>query len=133
MSGTKTVAPPEDAILTTDITTGAPSPSHLHTEEKAQSISSIDEKEGKKDKKDKKSKKGSKQKDSDDAGDKGAKKEELTPVSFFALYRFHTKFEIILNFIGLFCAICSGAAQVRDAHPPTPLPIPFSLITLCSS
>lgn len=48
-------------------------------------------------------------------GKKGKKAAEVTlpPVSFFALYRFHTKFELFLNLIGIFCAICSGSAQVR--------------------
>ncbi|KAF8321282.1 P-loop containing nucleoside triphosphate hydrolase protein [Clavulina sp. PMI_390] len=35
----------------------------------------------------------------------------LKPVSFFDLFRFATKLEITLNAIGLFCAVCAGAAQ----------------------
>lgn len=35
------------------------------------------------------------------------------PVGFFEMFRFTTKFEGFLNVIGLFAAICAGAAQVR--------------------
>ncbi|KAG8796940.1 GTPase-activating protein, partial [Serendipita sp. 399] len=48
-------------------------------------------------------------KEIDDAAAK--QKQEFPPVPMFQLYRFHTKFEIILNFIGIFAAILSGAAQ----------------------
>ena len=34
-------------------------------------------------------------------------------VPFFSLYRFHKRYEIVLNFFGIFCACCSGASQVR--------------------
>jgi len=35
------------------------------------------------------------------------------PVSFFRLFRFATKGEILLNCVGIVCAIAAGAAQVR--------------------
>ena len=35
------------------------------------------------------------------------------PVSFFRLFRFATKSEIISNSVGVVCAIAAGAAQVR--------------------
>jgi ATP-binding cassette, subfamily B (MDR/TAP), member 1 len=35
------------------------------------------------------------------------------PVSFFRLFRFATKSEILFNSIGVLCAIAAGAAQVR--------------------
>ena len=35
------------------------------------------------------------------------------PVSFFRLFRFATKWEIIANCVGVVCAIAAGAAQVR--------------------
>jgi hypothetical protein len=41
-----------------------------------------------------------------------AVKETFPPVPLLQLYRFSTRFEIFLNIIGLFCGICSGAAQV---------------------
>jgi hypothetical protein len=40
----------------------------------------------------------------------------LPPVSFTSLFRFSTRLEIILDFIGIFCAVVSGAAQVRFYH-----------------
>jgi ATP-binding cassette, subfamily B (MDR/TAP), member 1 len=36
----------------------------------------------------------------------------VQPASFTSLFRFTTKFELFLNFIGLICAIAAGAAQV---------------------
>jgi len=43
-------------------------------------------------------------------------KAAATPlVPFFSLYRFHKRYEIALNFIGIFCACCSGASQVRSS------------------
>jgi hypothetical protein len=43
-------------------------------------------------------------------------KEAATPlVPFFSLYRFHKRHEIVLNLVGIFCACCSGAAQVRSS------------------
>ena len=47
----------------------------------------------------------------EDAANK--QKEEFPPVSMLALYRFTTKFEAMINIIGLVCAVASGAAQVR--------------------
>jgi hypothetical protein len=41
-----------------------------------------------------------------------AVKETFPPVPLLQLYRFSTRFEIFLDIIGLFCGICSGAAQV---------------------
>lgn len=35
------------------------------------------------------------------------------PVSFFRLFRFATKGEILLNCLGIVCAIGAGSAQVR--------------------
>lgn len=46
-------------------------------------------------------------------------KGNLPPASLFQLYRFNTKFEIFLNIVGLFCAICSGAAQVSARYVQT--------------
>ena len=41
------------------------------------------------------------------------------PVSFFRLFRFATKLEILANCIGVLCAIAAGAAQVRlSSHQP---------------
>ena len=39
-------------------------------------------------------------------------KEAVHLVPFFSLYRFHKPHEILLNLIGVVCAIASGAAQV---------------------
>ncbi|PFH54100.1 hypothetical protein AMATHDRAFT_186925 [Amanita thiersii Skay4041] len=36
---------------------------------------------------------------------------EITPVSLAALFRFSTKFELFIDFIGLICAAAAGAAQ----------------------
>lgn len=41
-----------------------------------------------------------------------ASKDQLPPVSLTQLYRFHTRPEIFLNFIGLACAMATGTAQV---------------------
>lgn len=35
------------------------------------------------------------------------------PVSFFHLFRFATKGELLLNCVGIVCAIAAGSAQVR--------------------
>lgn len=40
----------------------------------------------------------------------------LQPVSFLSLFRFSTRSEIFLDLIGIFCAVISGAAQVRHNH-----------------
>ncbi len=41
------------------------------------------------------------------------------PVSFFRLFRFATKLELLANCIGALCAIAAGAAQVRlSSHQP---------------
>lgn len=37
----------------------------------------------------------------------------LPPVSSFRLFRFATKGEILLNCVGIVCAIAAGSAQVR--------------------
>jgi hypothetical protein len=37
---------------------------------------------------------------------------EFPPVPFFALFRFTTRSEMFINFIGIACAIAAGAAQV---------------------
>lgn len=54
-------------------------------------------------------------KDKDAAAKKGKDKEDelntLPPVSLFALFRFATKFEIMLDIIGLFLAAAAGATQ----------------------
>jgi hypothetical protein len=42
-------------------------------------------------------------------------KDVFPPVRITELYRFHTKFEIFTGFIGLFAAVCAGAAQVSRA------------------
>lgn len=43
---------------------------------------------------------------------------DLKPVSFTSLFRFSTRLEIFLDIIGIFCAVVSGAAQVRlTLHP----------------
>lgn len=51
---------------------------------------------------------------------KGKQKEEelssLPPVKLFALFRFATKFEIVLNIIGLILAAAAGAAQPLYVH-----------------
>jgi ATP-binding cassette, subfamily B (MDR/TAP), member 1 len=47
-----------------------------------------------------------------DGNSKADTKESAPLVPFFSLYRFHTKYELALNFIGLICAAASGAAQV---------------------
>jgi ATP-binding cassette, subfamily B (MDR/TAP), member 1 len=47
-----------------------------------------------------------------DGNGKADSKESAPLVPFFSLYRFHTKGELALNFIGLICAAASGAAQV---------------------
>ncbi|KAG5648338.1 hypothetical protein DXG03_004910 [Asterophora parasitica] len=39
------------------------------------------------------------------------KEPEVKPVAFTALFRFSTKFELFINFIGLICAAAAGAAQ----------------------
>jgi hypothetical protein len=41
-----------------------------------------------------------------------AKTDDIQPVSFFTMFRFATKFELFLNFIGLICAAATGAAMV---------------------
>lgn len=41
---------------------------------------------------------------------------ELKPVSIFALFRFSTKLEIFLDLVGIVCAVCAGAAQVRMVY-----------------
>jgi len=41
--------------------------------------------------------------------------EAPTPlVPFFSLYRFHKRYEVVLNIFGLVCACASGASQVRN-------------------
>jgi hypothetical protein len=54
-----------------------------------------------------------------------AVKETFPPVPLLQLYRFSTRFEILLNIVGLFCGICSGAAQVSpfsaEIHGPADL------------
>jgi hypothetical protein len=42
-------------------------------------------------------------------------KDSTALVPFFSLYRSHTKGELAMNFVGLICAISSGAAQVRPS------------------
>jgi ATP-binding cassette subfamily B (MDR/TAP) protein 1 len=42
---------------------------------------------------------------------------DLPPVSFFRLFRFATKREILLNYLGIVCAIAAGSAQVRISNP----------------
>jgi hypothetical protein len=41
-----------------------------------------------------------------------AHKDQLPPVPLTQLYRFHTRLEIFLNFVGLACAMATGTAQV---------------------
>lgn len=39
--------------------------------------------------------------------------DHVVPVTFRDLFRYSTKFELFLDFIGLTCAAAAGAAQVR--------------------
>jgi ATP-binding cassette, subfamily B (MDR/TAP), member 1 len=47
------------------------------------------------------------------AEDGKPKADDVQPVSFTALFRFSTRTELILDFVGLVCAAAAGAAQVR--------------------
>ena len=70
-----------------------------------------------------------KKKTADKKGEKDDKaaavKESFPPVPLLQLYRFSTRFETFLNIVGLFCGICSGAAQVSpfsaEIHGPADL------------
>jgi hypothetical protein len=56
--------------------------------------------------------------DGPDGNGSGKDTPKATPtplVPFFSLYRFHKRYEIVLNFFGLFCACCTGASQVRSS------------------
>ncbi|KAF8335499.1 multidrug resistance protein 1 [Cantharellus anzutake] len=44
-------------------------------------------------------------------GGLGDNNTEAGPVSFFALFRFSTRWELFLDFIGILCALAAGAAQ----------------------
>ncbi|KZT39956.1 P-loop containing nucleoside triphosphate hydrolase protein [Sistotremastrum suecicum HHB10207 ss-3] len=44
-------------------------------------------------------------------GDKSIPEKKVTPVSIPELFRFATRFELFINFIGLICAAAAGAAQ----------------------
>jgi hypothetical protein len=44
---------------------------------------------------------------------------KLEPVPFFSLFRYSTPLEKFLDIIGIICAVCSGAAQVRARLSPT--------------
>jgi hypothetical protein len=54
-------------------------------------------------------------KSKEDGGEKSktdVSKDQLPPVPLTQLYRFHTRPEIFLNFVGLACAMATGTAQV---------------------
>jgi hypothetical protein len=56
----------------------------------------------------------SKKKTDDKADAKNKEKEpEFPPVPFPKLFRFHTKPDLLINLVGIVCAIGSGVAQVR--------------------
>lgn len=55
-------------------------------------------------------------KDDSEKAQEDKNKPKLPPVSVFQLYRFNSKLEIFLNIIGIICAVCAGAAQVRFFH-----------------
>jgi hypothetical protein len=56
----------------------------------------------------------SKKKTDDKVDAKNKEKEpEFPPVPFPKLFRFHTKPDLIINLVGVVCAIGSGVAQVR--------------------
>jgi hypothetical protein len=48
----------------------------------------------------------------DKKGEGEKKNTEVERVSFFALFRFSTRWELFLDFIGIVCALAAGAAQV---------------------
>lgn len=60
--------------------------------------------------------------------DVGRAEEDVSPVSFTRLFRFSTRLEIFLDFIGVVAAVGAGAAQVM---PDVPLAVGWMLITRC--
>ncbi|KAG9046648.1 GTPase-activating protein [Tulasnella sp. UAMH 9824] len=49
--------------------------------------------------------------DADSKGEDTSSPEKVPPVSYTQLFRYSTKLELFLDFIGLICAVASGAAQ----------------------
>lgn len=52
--------------------------------------------------------------DVDSKGEDPSSAEKVPPVSYTQLFRYSTKLELLFDFIGIICAIASGASQVRS-------------------